>query len=49
VPKPDLPDGSYNLTFGDFHDEKNPGGISKRGEAHRRGGMWRVEGVHDTR
>jgi hypothetical protein len=45
----DLPDGSYDLMFGDFHNEKNPGGISKRGEAHRRSGMWTVEGVNDTR
>ena len=43
----DLPEGSYELTFGD-RNEKNPGGISKQGEAHHRGGTWTVEDVRDA-
>jgi len=43
----DLPEGSYELTFGD-RNEKNPGGISKQGEAHLRGGTWTVEDVRDA-
>jgi hypothetical protein len=43
----DLPEGSYELTFGD-RNEKNPGGISKQGEAHLRGGTWSVEEVKDA-
>jgi hypothetical protein len=43
----DLPEGSYELTFGD-RNEKNRGGISKRGEAHLRGGTWTVEDVMDA-
>ena len=43
----DLPEGSYDLTFGDRND-KNPGAISKRGVAHLRGGVWSVEDVEDV-
>jgi hypothetical protein len=43
----DLPDGTYELTFGD-RNEKNLGGISKQGEAHLRGGTWTVEDVTDA-
>jgi hypothetical protein len=43
----DLPEGSYDLTFGD-RNEKNPGGISKQGVAHLRGGTWTVEDVKDA-
>ena len=43
----DLPEGSYELTFGD-RNEKSPGGISKQGEAHHRGGTWTVEDVRDA-
>jgi hypothetical protein len=31
-----------------FRNEKNRGGISKRGEAHLRGGTWTVEDVMDA-
>jgi hypothetical protein len=43
----DLPEGTYELTFGD-RNEKNPGGISKQAEAHLRGGTWSVEEVKDA-
>jgi hypothetical protein len=43
----DLPDGTYELTFGD-QNEKNSSGISKEGEAHLHGGMWTVDEVKDA-
>ena len=44
---PQLPDGSFTLTFGD-KNEKNPSGVNKRGQARYERHVWKVEEVEDA-